>query len=133
MNIKIYYELPDLPNVNLGNEFYDDVGELVVKDLRLGYARQKSPSGVPWMPSKRVQQHGGLTLVLTGAMRSSLTHSVGKEFVDVGYPLLSGKSIPRFLHEGHSKGYFPAREHLGVSTEAEKQIAKLLEKVLQDD
>ena len=133
MNVKTYYEIPTLPNVNFNNKFYDDVGQLIVKDLQLGYLRQKSPSGIPWLPSKRVQQHGGLTLILTGSMRSSLTHSVGKDFVDVGYPLLRGKSIPKFLHEGHSKGYFPAREHLGISINSEAQIAKLLEKVLQDD
>ena len=133
MNVKFYYEIPKLPDVNFDGEFYDDVGRLIVKDLRLGYSRQKSPSGIPWLPSKRAEQHGGLTLVLTGAMRASLTHSVGKDFVDVGYPLLGGKSVPKFLHEGHSKGFFPAREHLGVSINAEKEIAKLIEKVLLDD
>ena len=131
--IRVYFELPDLPDVNFDGKFYDAVGRIVEQDVKLGYVRQKSPAGIPWLPSKRVQKHGGLTLVLTGKLRDSLTYTVGNDLVDVGYPMIGHANVAKYLHEGHSKGYYPAREHLGLSAGAEEKIERLIERVLNDN
>ena len=128
--INVYFDLPDLPPVDFDGKFYDAVGRIVEDDLKLGYERQVSPSGIPWLPSQRVQRFGGLTLIKSGKMRDSLTHSVGNSYVDVGYPRIGDANVPKYLHEGHSKGYYPAREHLGLSADAETKIDQLIERQL---
>ena len=62
----------------------DEVGEALVENVKNRFNRSRSPSGKAWQPTKA----GNKPLVRTGALRDSVTHSVSRNKVSVGSPVI---------------------------------------------
>ena len=90
-----------------------EIGRRLETSVIQNYNQQKSPAGIPWIPSRRAVKDGGKTLIDTGLMLASLTYVSGRDWVDMGYPR-GGKNIPAWLHYGVRQNNLPAREHLGM-------------------
>lgn len=101
----------------------DEIGRRVETSVIQNYNQQRSPSGIPWIPSKRAIADGGKTLIDTGRMLASLVVAYDKTTATVGYP---DGDIPRWLHFGVPQNHLPAREHLGLRPEDDHIIAGIL-------
>ena len=121
--------------------FFEAAGTALEESMRSNFEEQRSPDGVPWLPSIRARTEGGTTLVQRGHLRDSIRKSVSDAQVEVGTSVpyarihqlggtikaKPGKSL-RFTIGDRSvfarKVTIPARPYLGFR-EADKQ--RLLE------
>ena len=60
------------------------IGRLLKTSTQLRFTDQVGPDGKKWAPSKRVREHGGQTLRLTGRLRNSITYRAAESSVAVG-------------------------------------------------
>jgi len=61
-----------------------EIGEIVLSQGQDSFENQAAPDGTPWIPSQRVEQHGGQTLVDKGQLLASLGMEVLPDSVMVG-------------------------------------------------
>jgi phage virion morphogenesis protein len=71
-------------------------GEMSTK---LRFRDQKAPDGTPWTPSKRARDEGGLTLVLSGDLRSSIGSESGSDFAEWGPERSFGAAVYAAIHQ----------------------------------
>ncbi len=94
----------------------NDIGQALVNS---GTERITStntdPDGHAWEPSKRVKEHGGKTLHLTGVLGYTLTHQAAADHVVVGSNLV----YAAVMHEGAEQGAFGAA--IGRTQPSEKR------------
>jgi phage virion morphogenesis protein len=95
------------------------------------FRQQKSPEGKPWKPSKRVLEHGGQTLRLTGGMQRSVTYHADHASVEVGTNKVQGA----ILHFGGMTGLnhrtrIDARPWVGVSADDEIEMLAVVNEFL---
>lgn len=109
----------------------DKVGKRLHTSALQNYNQQRSPAGIPWIPSLRAEKEGGKTLIDTGAMLASLTYISGRDWAEVGYPH-GAKNIPAWLHYGVRQNNLPSREHLGVREEDKAVIADIMRRYFED-
>jgi phage gpG-like protein len=88
--------LMTLPLGGDGRPLFKMIGRRVKTDVQLRFREQKSPEGVPWIPSRRVIEHGGQTLRLTGQLRNSITYQADHASVEIG----TNKVYARRQHSG---------------------------------
>ncbi|NVJ90874.1 MAG: phage virion morphogenesis protein [Methylocystaceae bacterium] len=69
-------------------QLYDGIGMALVSQVQDRFREGKGPDGVPWEKAKR----GGQTLVDSGRLRDSVTHSVDGSTVKVGTNVIYAKS-----------------------------------------
>lgn len=58
---------------------WDAIGNYGESTTRLRFARGRGPDGKPWLPSIRVKNQGGQTLVLKARLMRSMTHSADNQ------------------------------------------------------
>ena len=109
----------------------DKVGKRLHTSALQNYNQQRSPAGIPWIPSLRAKKEGGKTLIDTGFMLASLTYVSGVEWAEVGCPR-GAKKIPAWLHYGVRQNNLPSREHLGVREEDKTVIADIMRQYFED-
>lgn len=109
----------------------DKVGKRLHTSALQNYIQQRSPAGIPWIPSLRAEKEGGKTLIDTGLMLASLTYVSGADWAEVGYPR-GEKNIPAWLHYGVRQNNLPSREHLGVREEDKTIIADIMRRYFED-
>lgn len=91
-------------------------GRIIKTGTQLRFRSGESPEGVPWIPSRRVIEHGGKTLRLKGLLRNSITYQAKRDRVEVG-PQKEYARIHQFgglAGRGH-RTVIPARPYLGAS------------------
>ena len=109
----------------------DKVGKRLHTSALQNYNQQRSPAGIPWIPSLRAEKEGGKTLIDTGLMLASLTYVSGADWAEVGYPR-GAKNIPAWLHYGVRQNNLPSREHLGVREEDQTVIDDIMQRYFED-
>jgi len=120
--------LQALPLGGDGKPLFTMIGRHVKTDVQLRFREQKSPDGVPWIPSQRVIEHGGQTLRLTGRLRNSITYQADHASVEVGTNVIYAarqhfgdgsrtQAIFNALKAGRtvSRAGMPARPFMGLS------------------
>lgn len=128
MNIQANFDVPlwlpieRLARVDLSHPMREIARKLETSVIQ-NYNQQRSPDGVPWIPSQRAPKDGGKTLIDTGRMLASLAANSGRDFAEVGYPQ---GDVPRWLHFGVAQNNLPAREHLGLRDTDKMMIDKTL-------
>lgn len=86
-------------------ELMDGVGRALVNSgVERIISTNTDPDGAAWTPSRRVQEHGGRTLHLSGLLGNSLTHQAAADHVVVGSNLI----YAAVMHEGAEQGAFGA-------------------------
>ena len=123
--------------------FFEAAGTLLEESMRSNFEEQRSPDGVPWLPSIRARTEGGTTLVNRGHLRDSLRKNVGEDQVEVGTSLVyalihqqggtisakPGKKL-RFEIGGREvfadKVTIPARPFLGLRADDPDRLLHLL-------
>jgi phage virion morphogenesis protein len=58
-----------------------------------------APDGSKWIPSQRVVEHGGKTLVETGDLLSSISSDFGRDFAAVGPEASFGSAVYAAIHQ----------------------------------
>lgn len=58
-----------------------------------------NPLGVPWKPSKRVEEHGGKTLVKSGDLVGSIRADWGADYAAAGPEASGGAAIYAAIHQ----------------------------------
>jgi phage virion morphogenesis protein len=96
----------------MGGQLIDpmrEVGRTLKTSTQLRFRAQAGPDGVPWKPSKRVEQHGGQTGRLSGRLRNSITYVATSSSVEVGTnlpyaaPFHFGKTKPETVRSHQRK------------------------------
>ncbi len=129
----------------------DEIGGALVNGAirRIGTSNV-GPDGTPWLPSRRVAEHGGKTLFLSGALVNSITSVASRDHVVVGtntpYAAVHqfgagqgqfGAVMGRTKTTGKRKksqdyftllpwGDIPARPYLGISSEERETIGDIV-------
>lgn len=124
-----------LPLGGDGRPLFTMIGRHVKTDVQLRFREQKSPDGVPWIPSQRVIEEGGQTLRLTGRLRNSISYLADHDRVEIGTNVIYARrhhqgdgartqSIFNALKAGRStaRSGMPARPFLGLSRPGAKGL-----------
>jgi|CXWL01.1.fsa_nt_gi phage gpG-like protein len=120
--------LMSLPLGGDGRPLFTMIGRHGKTDVQLNFRKQRSPDGVPWIPSRRVIERGGQTLRLTSRLRNSISYNATHDQAEVGTNVIyarrqhfgdnrSTASIFAALKAGRrivGKG-MPSRKFLGLS------------------
>lgn len=106
---------------------FTSIGRIVQNDTKARFREQKSPEGVPWIPSQRVLEEGGQTLRLTARLQRSINYKAEEQSVEIGTNLI----YARIQQLGGVAGRkhlsrLPARPYLGASEDAQVQIVGAL-------
>ena len=153
-------ELPELAEKLSRLSAIDKTGinNAIAEALRSGtierFEGEKSPEGVAWNKSIRASEKGGLTLTMTGQLKSSINARATEEGAEVGTNLVyaathqfgaSGRVIraknkPYLAFEYHGRTIrkkqvtvnIPARPFLGISDEDRQEIKSLIEEALSE-
>lgn len=123
----------------------DNVGALLEQSARDRIeSSNTAPDGTPWLPSDRVEQFGGKTLLESGRLAGSLTHQPYADRVEIGSGLIyagvhqsgaiitakDGGALTFMLPDGQlvevASVEIPARPYLGVSDDDEIEIRVLV-------
>jgi phage virion morphogenesis protein len=75
-----------------------EVGEIVLSQAQDSFENQAAPGGTPWIPSQRVLDEGGQTLVDSGQLLASLGMEVLPDAVMVG-----SNKVYAAIHQGGGK------------------------------
>lgn len=81
------------------------IGAALVTSTVQRFERQVSPAGLPWKQSVRAAEENGVTLTLTGRLRSSITFAALQNAVAVGTPLQDYAAIHQFGGEIRQYAY----------------------------
>lgn len=110
----------------------DEIGRTVVDHTQLRFERGRAPDGTPWRPSLRAAAEGGVTLIDSGQLRSSITHTAGRTQVEIGTTKIYG-AIHQFggqTGRGH-KTTIRARPYLGLDDSDREDIPDIVIRHLQ--
>lgn len=120
---------------------FTSIGRIVESDTKARFREQKSPEGVPWIPSQRVLEEGGQTLRLTGRLQRSINYKAEEQSVEIGTNLLYARihqlggiaGRKNFSGEGPpNRSRIPARPYLGASDSAKIQVIDSLNEHLSN-
>lgn len=76
-----------------------DIAGHMADETRERFETQRSPLGVPWKPSRRVEEHGGETLTLHGHLRNSIEEDYGSDYAAAGVLAGGPASIYARIHQ----------------------------------
>lgn len=83
----------------------DSVGRALVRGAKERIDQTNiAPDGTAWVPSKRVEEHGGKTLLLSGQLERSINQMAAADHVVVG----SNEVYARVMQQGAEQGEFGA-------------------------
>ena len=106
---------------------YDEIGAYLETSTVLRFDDGVDPQGQPWLPSQRVLQFGGKTLIKGGFLRSSITHDAGPDFAEVGTNLVYGGIHQEGGQAGRGgSATIPQRAYLGISAADEVEIGAIV-------
>ena len=153
-------ELPDLAKKLSKLSAVDKAGinNAIAEAIRSGtierFETETGPDGSAWSKSIRASEKGGLTLTVTGELKSSINARATEKGAEVGTNLVyaathqfgdSGRVIraknkPYLAFEYHGRTIrkkqvtvnIPARPFLGISDEDRKEIKSIVEEALSE-
>lgn len=127
----MFYVESDLRTVNLAlsslqrvtlRPLMQDLGRQVHTSVLLNFTQQRSPDGVPWLPSKAAIAENRKTLIDTGRLLASIDYQVMGDTAIVG----AGVDYAEKMHFGGGAGYgsavFDGRPFLGIRHEDEDKL-----------
>lgn len=76
-----------------------DIAGHLADTMRDRFETSTTPDGVPWVPSQRVKDHGGKTLVLSGDLMNSITEDWGADYAAAGPEASGGAAIYAKIHQ----------------------------------
>jgi len=121
-----------------------EIARSLATQTRFRFRNQRGPDGVPWKQSQRARDEGGLTLVDSGDLFSSIAANWGKDFAEAGPEASGGAAIYAAVHQWGariaaktakalktpfgppSSVNIPARPYLGFNQESEDSIVAIL-------
>ena len=105
----------------------DRIGSRMVASTLLRFERETGPDGKPWLKSLRALLTGGQTLQDHGTLRSSITHVVRGDGVDIGSNLVYARIHQLGGQAGRGrKVTLPARPFLGIDDRDEAAIERIV-------
>ena len=112
----------------------DEIGRHLVASTLRRFAQQRGPDGAPWLKSARALADGGRTLVASGRLRASISHTVAADgsSVEVGSSV-SHAAVHQFggrAGKGRS-ATLPARPFLGIDDRDRNDIVRILSRALE--
>lgn len=153
-------ELPDLAKKLSKLSAFDKAGinNAIAEAIRSGtierFETETGPDGSAWSKSIRASEKGGLTLTVTGELKSSINARATEKGAEVGTNLVyaathqfgdSGRVIraknkPYLAFEYHGRTIrkkqvtvnIPARPFLGISDEDRKEVKSIVEEALSE-
>ena len=125
--MQVLFDFPTLPEIEI-SPLMREIARAMETSVLLNFTQQRSPDGIPWLPSKRAQRDGGKTLIDTGGLLASVTAQSGADFAEVGF--VHG-DLPRWLHFGVPQNNLPARNILGFRKEDEDKILRLTARYIE--
>lgn len=106
--------------------FLKEIGQNLESSTKLRFNNGVDPEGEKWEPSKRIIEQGkGRTLVLTGRLQKSISYSNDEKRVNIGTDIEYAKPHQEGL------GRLPERSFLGISSQDEYKIEKIIEKHIE--
>ena len=95
----------------------DEIGGILVASTQHNFERGRAPDGTAWLPSERALNEGGQTLIDSGILLASITHSADRDRVEVGSNMVYA-GIHQFGGAAGRNGAtkLPPRPYLGIST-----------------
>jgi len=110
-----------------------DIAGHLASEAQLRFETGTDPAGVPWKQSKRAMEDGGLTLVLSGDLKSSIREDWGPDYAAAGPEASGGAAVYAATHQfgatiEQAKAFggrvladvvIPKREYLGWNQESE--------------
>ncbi len=110
----------------------DEIGGRLVRSTIRRFELERGPDGMPWKPSRRAQEEGGQTLTDTARLRSSITHRVSGDAVEVGTNVIYGAIHQLGGQAGRGRSVtLPARPYLGVDAGDRRAILRLVRRALE--
>ncbi len=125
--MQVLFDFPTLPEIEI-SPLMREIARAMETSVLLNFTQQRSPDGIPWLPSKRAQRDGGKTLIDKGGLLASVTAQSGADFAEVGF--VHG-DLPRWLHFGVPQNNLPARNILGFRKEDEDKILRLTARYIE--
>lgn len=122
----------------------DAIGAALVASTQIRFERGEGPDGKAWIPSIRVRETGGLTLVESGRLAASITHAAARDSVEIGTNVIYAgihqlggdivaKNAPFLVFNIPGVGFrkvkkvtIPARPFLGVDEADETEIGNIM-------
>ncbi len=100
---------------------------------RLRFRDQFGPDGQAWLPSLRVQEHGGKTLIKDRHLLDSIVSNSGGDFAEWGSNVIYA-AIHQFGGQAGRglKTEIPARPSFGINEEDETSILNIVNRHLSD-
>jgi len=115
------------------SSFLKEVGQNLESSTKLRFNKGTDPDGNEWKPrSEKYKEYlrkkrrlNNKVLVLTGQLQKSISYAYDSKEVNIGTDIDYGV----FHQEG--SGHMPKREFLGISSDDEQKIEKIVEKHIQ--
>ncbi len=109
------------------SEPMDEIGAALETTTVERFTTNIDPDGVPWIPSIRVIEEGGSTLLKSGHLRDTITHQAGPRSVQVGTNVVYGAihQLGGQAGRGGTVTLVP-RPYLGVSEDDEDEMVAIL-------
>lgn len=76
-----------------------DIAGHLADTTRERFETETDPTGKKWIPSRRVVEHGGKTLTLTGDLGNSITEDWGPDFAAAGPERSGGAGVYALIHQ----------------------------------
>lgn len=76
-----------------------DIAGHLADTTRERFETEADPTGRKWIPSRRVVEHGGKTLTLTGDLGNSITEDWGPDFAAAGPERSGGAGVYALIHQ----------------------------------
>lgn len=126
-----------------------EIARSLVTATKFRFREQRGPDGVPWIPSKRALDEGGLTLIDSGDLFGSIKEDWGKDYAAAGPEASGGAAIYAAVHQWGARitasvakalktpfgprgaVNIPARPYLGWNAESEAAVLDILADHLQ--
>ena len=133
----------------------DRIGSYLVASTIRRFELERAPGGAPWKKSGRASRERGQTLTDTGRLRSSITHRVAGDVLEVGTNVVyaaihqfGGRTPPRTIRPRRARALYwpgaahpvrsvqhpgsdiPARPFLGIDGADERAIARIVGRYL---
>lgn len=76
-----------------------DIAGHLASEAQLRFETGTDPAGVPWKQSERAREDGGLTLVLSGDLKSSIREDWGPDYAAAGPEASGGAAVYAAIHQ----------------------------------
>ncbi|MGW8138976.1 phage virion morphogenesis protein [Sphingomonas zeae] len=76
-----------------------DIAGHLADTTRERFETETDPTGAKWLPSRRVVEHGGKTLTLSGDLGNSITEDWGKDYAAAGPERSGGAGVYALIHQ----------------------------------